>query len=171
MPERICSIEGCNGDASVSGTARGWCKPHYRLWCKTGSTEKEPPQKRECAVAECGRLVRSRGWCYRHWEQWRKHGDPLTIGRAGRPPVGAPGYFGVHRRLRATRGPAKEYPCQDCGREGYDWSYLGGDPNELTSAVGPYSLNLTFYAPRCRYCHRRTDRSGAGRRQGSGRPG
>jgi hypothetical protein len=160
VPERICSIDGCNGDATVSGTARGWCKPHYRRWRSTGSTEEQPkPPTPQCAVADCDRLVRARGWCYKHWERWRKHGDPLALGQPGASPVETPGYWGAHSRLRKKRGPANKQPCDDCGGQGYDWSYLGGDPDELASDIGPYSLNFEYYVPHCRYCHRRRDRS------------
>lgn len=33
MAHRTCSIEGCD----AAHIARGWCKIHYRRWCRTGS--------------------------------------------------------------------------------------------------------------------------------------
>lgn len=33
---RLCSVEGCNGDASVRGTARGMCRSHYKRWSRHG---------------------------------------------------------------------------------------------------------------------------------------
>lgn len=71
-------------------------------------------------------------------------------------------YFAVHRRLGAELGPARWCRCVDCGRQAYDWSYEGGDPEELTtvltnnrgySCTARYSLDPERYAPRCRPCH------------------
>lgn len=31
-----CSIDGCNGNAAVKGTSRGWCSAHYRRWQRYG---------------------------------------------------------------------------------------------------------------------------------------
>lgn len=50
----------------------------------------------------------------------------------------------------------------------FDWSYNGGDPNELLDHEGkPYSmaadgsgLNPEFYSPRCRSCHAHLDDKG-----------
>lgn len=29
---QACSIEGCNNPTGVSGSARGWCRSHYKRW-------------------------------------------------------------------------------------------------------------------------------------------
>src|SRR4051812_19760914 len=36
MPERTCSVDGCDERAR----ARGWCNTHYRRWERTGTTDR-----------------------------------------------------------------------------------------------------------------------------------
>lgn len=71
------------------------------------------------------------------------------------------GYTGAHRRVYKSRGPAREQACVDCSSQAEDWSYAGGDPDELTALKGgyllPFSLNPAFYVPRCRTCHHAHD--------------
>jgi len=44
-----------------------------------------PQSPTTCDVDDCKRLAESRGWCAMHYKRWRTHGDPLKIGRSGRP--------------------------------------------------------------------------------------
>lgn len=74
----------------------------------------------------------------------------------------AVGYYMAHHRVIHVRGKAKLHLCVDCGATALDWSYQGGDPNELTQETGArsgitYSLEPAYYAPRCRPCHREFD--------------
>jgi hypothetical protein len=63
-------------------------------------------------------------------------------------------YETVHRRL----GNASQHRCVDCGGGAAEWSYIGGDPNEKCSAKGyRYSVDLSYYVPRCRSCHQHFD--------------
>ena len=70
-----------------------------------------------------------------------------------------PEYAGAHLRIKAARGPAKNYVCQFCeSRPALDWAYDGQDPSELTSAVRNgkrYCLDVFRYIPLCRGCHNR----------------
>lgn len=68
----------------------------------------------------------------------------------------APGYQAVHQRLRVEKGRASEHECVDCNGQGADWSYRGGDPDELTEVLR-YSTDLDYYEPRCRDCHVKYD--------------
>lgn len=76
----------------------------------------------------------------------------------GRPRQAFVSYKGAHERLRINRGPARNFSCLDCAEQADEWSYQGGDADELISDRGlPYSLNPDLYVPRCRPCHRRHD--------------
>lgn len=63
----------------------------------------------------------------------------------------------MHRRISRINGPAKSYPCAECGKPACDWSYDYKDLNEIQSEYGPYSLELGHYQPRCRSCHLKFD--------------
>ena len=83
MPQRICSIEGCD----KPHTARGWCKIHYYRWRRTGDPLKLKklhrirPAGEVCAVEGCENLSVTRHWCSRHYQRWQVHGDPEGGGR------------------------------------------------------------------------------------------
>lgn len=38
-----------------------------------------------CSLGD-GEPVIARGWCAKHYRAWKKHGDPLAVGKLGRPP-------------------------------------------------------------------------------------
>jgi hypothetical protein len=60
-------------------------------------------------------------------------------------------YSGVHYRLRAERGLAREYPCADnCGEQAVSWAYK--EPHG-------FSVNLDDYRPLCWPCHMQRDLS------------
>jgi HNH endonuclease len=69
-------------------------------------------------------------------------------------------YGGLHKRLRKERGSADARECVDCGDQAAQWSYDHSDPNEKRGSVGPYSLDMDRYQPRCRRCHILFDRRG-----------
>lgn len=79
MPERTCSIEGC--DKKVQ--ARGWCGMHYARWRRQGDPGSADPIARPvptaCAVDGCDRPARTRGWCHAHYTRWLSTGE---LGRA-----------------------------------------------------------------------------------------
>lgn len=70
-------------------------------------------------------------------------------------------YGAVHRRLRKSRGSARNFRCVDCGGPAAQWSYDGNDPEELYGPSGrnisPYSTDPDRYQPRCSACHGRYD--------------
>lgn len=74
-------------------------------------------------------------------------------------------YLSMHDRIRNARGRARDHRCVDCGGRAREWSYNGGDVDELTEvvAVSPlkYSLDVARYSPRCKPCHVRYDRRAA----------
>ncbi len=106
-----------------------------------------------CTVLGCGRPHHARGWCRPHWRRARR-GDV----RASVPIRGAGlSYAGLHRRLRAVRGPAAGRPCAECSAPACVWSYDGTDPDARTDPVDGhrYSLDPARYRPLCRACQRR----------------
>lgn len=122
-----------------------------------------------CSIEGCGRKHVAHSYCEMHARRFRKHGDPLVAGeKTGRPPKGEhPGFHAVHKRLHRQRGAASLHRCVDCGGFAREWSYNGNDPAELVGRSGRfemhYSLDLSFYEPRCVSCHRKFD--GAGNRE------
>lgn len=75
-------------------------------------------------------------------------------------------YLSAHDRIRRARGPAKTHSCVDCGGVAREWSYNGGDPEQLFEVIGgsrlAYSLDIWRYSPRCKTCHARFDRAARG---------
>lgn len=66
-------------------------------------------------------------------------------------------YEAVHFRLLAAKGPATNYVCT-CGETAAEWAYSHQDVNQVKCPKGrPYSTNLSYYAPKCRHCHRLED--------------
>lgn len=72
-----------------------------------------------------------------------------------------PGYDAIHERLKAARGPAKNYTCAACAEQAQHWAHLPGDPDERIGTKRgfdvPMSVDLGFYLPLCRSCHRSLD--------------
>lgn len=67
-------------------------------------------------------------------------------------------YTAAHTRVYSSRGRAADHPCEGCGKQAKDWSYVGGCPLERRDDRGrTYSPNPTMYAARCRKCHRAFD--------------
>lgn len=126
-------------------------KPGARRW---------QPQDPICTIDGCERKTNARGLCSTHYMRWRKYGNPHTVLPNARWTGENASYKAVHHRLNRTRG--KPGDCVDCGSQGKEWSYIGGDPDEKISEEGcPYSLDFTRYVPRCISCHRSHDRNKA----------
>lgn len=136
-----CSA-GCGRDARATGRCWG-CYSRYRRITRTVV----------CRIPDCDRQVECRQLCLRHYERWREHGDPLVL----LVPAPVVRYAQAHGRVARERGSARDHTCVDCGHPALDWSYVGGDPNELVGR-SPYSLDVSRYVPRCRSCHVRRDR-------------
>jgi len=119
-----------------------------------------------CSIAECASRSHARGYCTKHYRRFMTTGDPLKVivphGR-GRTRLIEPTYGAVHKRLERERGRASEHLCAACGNRAQEWSYDGGDPNELTEVLEKrpikYTTDLERYSPRCRKCHRHLDES------------
>jgi len=55
-------------------------------------------------------------------------------------------YERAHYKVIRERGQAGQFPCVDCGRNAWEWSFTGGDYE-----------NVENYEPRCSRCHHRYD--------------
>lgn len=136
MPDRRCSIEGCE----AKHLARGWCQKHYMRWYTTGTTDlikRERPDrtKRTCSIVGCQRSVWSRDMCNLHYTRWRRADDPgpagLRVNPKGAGCVRSDGYrviqIGPHP-LASKHGQVLEHravlydaigpeprPCHHCG--------------------------------------------------------
>lgn len=145
MTGRRCSVRGCRS----THYGRGYCRPHWARWRRTGDPLGRRRPARRCVLPGCNRPHHGRGYCRTHWSRVRRWGDP----RADRPiaqPRAVPSYRLVCRRLRAVRGPADAHPCWSCGSPAAVWSYDGTGPNTQRG----YSADLSCYRPACRTCHR-----------------
>lgn len=112
---------------------------------------------RRCEVPGCGRRHFGHGYCRTHHARWLRHGDPQPDVPIGTYERGGCSYWAVGQRLRTERGPISVRRCAGCAAPAACWSYDGTDPDERTDPVRGYrySLDLTYYLPRCRSCHRR----------------
>lgn len=74
-------------------------------------------------------------------------------------------YAGAHYRVKVVKGRAAQYKCAHCPWMASEWSYMGGDPNELTEIRSPqgiprkiaYSCSPEYYQPLCKRCHGKAD--------------
>lgn len=175
MPERTCSIEGC--DKPHFG--RGWCSTHYQRWKRLGDplaevghyTPRDP--QAQCSIDGCENRRARRDWCKKHYYRWRRHGDP-NYDPATPTGEDSPfwkgrfvGYLAAHYRVRTYRGKATEHTCVDCGGQAHEWAYDHRDPDEIVADSGyhkgmPYSPDPSHYQPMCKTCHKRFDRTMAG---------
>lgn len=116
-----------------------------------------------CSIEGCVKKVQARGWCGMHYRRWRVAGgqtggrdfrgdrNPRWTGQSAT-------YIGVHRRLRAVRGPASAYECPACGQPASEWAYDHTDPEVRVDDRGcRYSVDLARYLPLCSSCHRQYD--------------
>jgi len=165
-PVRICSVDDCERPVRT----RGWCNAHYLRHCRHGSVDvilraANGTYASICSVADCERPHHAGGFCGMHHMRVKTHGDPNAVKPKSLPGDLNPnwrgddvGYAAVHRRLRRTRGSASTYPCAQCGKPAYQWSYDHADSAQRTDSLGlPYSIDLAHYLPRCTPCHKRFD--------------
>jgi hypothetical protein len=81
-PRGLCCVEGCDR----LQRCKGMCIMHYRRVRSTGSTTRQPRQRRpDCEVPDCGReRGASSTWCSMHETRWRRRG---TVELPVRPTV------------------------------------------------------------------------------------
>lgn len=118
---RISSLK--SGDAQSCGCSRGRPKAGWRPCPVCGTLALIRRDNRSCSRA-CG----------------------YQLARAARQ-AAHPSYDVWHHRVTKARGPARDYPCVDCGRPAKDWSTVNSATDDVQAR----------FQPRCRKCHRRYD--------------
>lgn len=166
MAKATCSVDGCERGEFC----KTWCHAHYNRWRRNGDVGSADVQSRRkrCSVEHCDERHHANGYCINHNYRWKSNGDPLVT-RSNGGPLGEDNkhwkgddvaYSAVHRRLRVTRGPAKNFACCKCGTTARAWAYQHSAPDERVCAkVGlPYSTDLAHYEPMCHECHNQLDK-------------
>jgi 5-methylcytosine-specific restriction endonuclease McrA len=71
VPQSTCTIEGCDSPAGVPGSAKGWCRAHYKRWYKYA--DPLAPMRRvytwdghRCEATGCDERVYAHGLCETH---------------------------------------------------------------------------------------------------------
>lgn len=178
MPDRICSIDGCDKAAYQN---KAQCGSHFMKLYRHGDPHFTHTVRYQDVTGQrfgmLTAIARAHGrWLCRCdcgmtttvWVGDLNRGTAITCGdRAAHRRVETPAYCTMHDRLRADQGPARSHPCHDCGRQANSWSYDHTCPNEIQSDAGPYSVDPAHYQPRCLPCHRRLDFAQARRRRRS----
>lgn len=165
-----CSVNGCE---KPKRGPHGYCGAHWVAWKNHGdpTVNLKATGRKPCSIGECEAFAKAHGLCSKHVTRLKRTGDPLLVrprapkGSANTAWVGdALGYFGAHARVRSARGQAKLHACIDCNEQASQWSYSHADTNEKigvidrrTGSLAPYSLDPSYYEPRCVTCHKRFD--------------
>lgn len=176
-----CSVSGCGDYPRSSGA--DLCEKHYGRKRRTGTTDllprkskrgkPIPPARRErgtCVVEGCD-LIDSgpHGMCAKHKTRVDRHGDPSVFvpyserdmpkGASNPRWTGAQAsYYAIHQRLKRARGRARAHRCTDCSGPASQWSYTRTNgPGHRECEIGPYSVDLADYDPRCVSCHKKFD--------------
>lgn len=75
---KTCSVDGCNGDASKKGAAKGFCVKHYQRFKKHGdpsiSLINREQTGKPCLVEGCGRNSGYKGFCNLQYQKTKKLG-------------------------------------------------------------------------------------------------
>jgi len=114
MPDRTCSIDGCERPHY----GRGWCNMHYQR-------NKPPKQTGPCSVEGCDAPNHAQGLCAKHRARVKRHGSvDATLNRAGCTVDGCEGRHKAHGlcayhydRTRPARPKPDHGPCSIDGCE------------------------------------------------------
>lgn len=166
----VCVVDECGLATYTSGSQH--CQLHYNRMRTHGTTDATRPWHRRetCTVEGCDKPESGDLMCSMHQMRVQRHGDPFAVIQladrdflrrdANHRWTGEEAtYAGVHQRVGAAMGRAKEYLCVDCGQPARHWSYDHKDPDERNENGSPYSVDLTHYEPRCSSCHKKLDNS------------
>ncbi len=168
----LCVVTGCGKRSRAVGS--DWCEAHYMRMYRNGTLDPVPPRGPNVDLTgttfdlltvtewlgrgwwscecQCGNVVRRSTGALNRAEARKTCGDKRVHYRY------ATTYNAIHQRLYVDRGSAADFDCVDCGHPAKQWSYDRADPNEMVDPkIGPYSLDLMHYEPRCVSCHKRFD--------------
>lgn len=114
-----CSIEGCVNPSGVPGSARGWCRAHYRRWQTYGNVN-EPLRKvytwagLNCSWKDCNKCVIANGLCDNHNKITRRKNDPQAQKIRNQA-------FAARLRKKQEEAMGRPRPalCEMCGKPPY----------------------------------------------------
>lgn len=117
---------------------------------------------RACAIEGCGRVHYAKDLCKRHYQR-KLIGTPMDLPPQKWGPTVS--LVTAHRRPKQLWGPARQYPCVQCGDQAAHWAYDGTDPTQFyapSANRGGYTWMYSssypeFYMPMCAKCHARRD--------------
>lgn len=117
---------------------------------------------RICNFEGCTKKHKAKGYCITHYTRLAKYGDASITNTPGpKPGTGRAvvEYRAMHMRLETQRGKARWYNCENCNNKAADWAMYPFAPNQLVSSEPgheglSYSLEIRYYRPLCRVCHR-----------------
>lgn len=161
-----CEVDGC--EKTVRSRNSPYCETHYYRLRRNGTLDTIAPRvpDAECIVDGCSAPARySDGHCRNHRLGLDRNGDYLNHAEGHLSPRWLSDedvtYSAVHQRVHKTRGSAKNHTCVDCGGQAKHWSYNHKDPGERFEQYQgysiPYSIDPSFYEPRCVKCHKKLD--------------
>lgn len=82
MPERTCSIEGCE----CPHLAKDLCSTHYERWRRSDGWHRTyQPRPPSCVIDGCMKWVHGRGLCEMHYRRLQRGQAMETPSRFGRP--------------------------------------------------------------------------------------
>lgn len=147
-----------------------YCEMHYYRLRRNGTLETVAPRVPDsaCIAPECTELAfHTTGECRNHYLGRQRNGDYAK--RTGGEmhynwlDVDEVNYCVVHQRLKKTKGSARGYKCESCGKQAKHWAYNHSSPDERMEEVSgyilPFSPNLEDYIPMCVPCHKALDLS------------
>lgn len=164
-----CNVSSCDRATRTPGSQL--CEAHYyqqrrgKPFTVVRTTRKHKPVEK-CSVDGCHIEASShyRPMCPKHEIRVARHGDPHilkfhTAFGADNPNWSGSdvGYTGAHDRVRQALGTASSHTCVECERPALHWAYDHSCPDEKTSEVGPFSVDLDRYHPMCVPCHKKFD--------------
>jgi hypothetical protein len=164
---RLCEVDGCGRKHRMNGLC-GMHAQRLRSSGRVGPAELLRVSGRVCDIDGCGKPHQAKGLCGMHYERKSHYGNTDFVTpryKLPAPPPGSEnilwkgddvGYSAVHVRLKKWRGKPVDQTCA-CGDTARTWAYDHSDPNEKTSAEGPYSLDLYRYTAMCYSCHTTLD--------------
>lgn len=162
----VCQVDGC--EKSPRSTVSRYCEMHYYRIHRNGTLATVAPRvpDAECIVDGCDAPAGyADGHCRNHRLGLDRNGDYLNHSTGPFNHMWKTDeevtYFTIHQRVSRWRGPASAHECVDCGSTAAQWSYNHKDPEErFEPYMGysiPYSIDTSFYEPRCVKCHKHFD--------------
>lgn len=162
----VCQVDGC--EKSPRSTVSRYCEMHYYRIRRNGTLDTVAPRvpDAECILDGCDAPAGyADGHCRNHRLGLNRNGDYLNHAEGHLSPRWLSDdevtYGTIHQRVKRWRGSASDHSCVDCGTVAAHWSYNHKDPDQRFEKYQgysiPYSIDPSFYEPRCVKCHKKLD--------------